>query len=152
MSVNEKQLDEMLTRLFVNAYKIEERAVSELAGHDLSISELHIIKEIPDDIPKTMSVVAQGLRISVGALTIAMNKLVAKGYVKRFRGKTDRRTMKVILTSKGKDAYQKHEEFHKAMIDSAVSILTPEERVALQKAVEKLDDYFLEEEKKLSDE
>lgn len=142
---NEKQLDEMLTRLFVNAYKIEEKAISKMTDHNLSISELHIIKEIPDDVPKTMSVVAKGLRISVGALTIAMNKLADKGYIKRFRGKTDKRTMKVILTSKGKDAYEKHEAFHKKMIDSAISILSDDEKKVLEKSVSALDDYFKKE-------
>ncbi len=138
-----KQIDEILSRLLVSAYKIEEKAIFKTSDKKLTISEVHVLGEIPGERPKTMSQVAEGLRISVGALTTAMDKLTDKGYVKRFRGKTDKRTMKVMLTPKGREAYGKHARFHKAMVGAAVRDLDDQEKEMLLIALMKIDDYFI---------
>jgi DNA-binding MarR family transcriptional regulator len=144
----ERQIDGILARLFLSAYKIEEKAIHEMSDNDLTISEVHVLKEIPGERPKTMSQVAEGLKISVGALTTAMDKLVEKGYVKRFRGRTDRRTMKVMLTPNGKDAHKNHQAFHKSMVEASIDDLTDEEKDILLKLLKKVDDYFIKEEER----
>lgn len=144
----EKQLDEILAKLLVSAYKIEEKAIQSVSGKDLTISEVHVLREIPGERPKTMSMVADSLKISVGALTTAMDKLTEKGYVKRFRGKTDKRTMKVVLTPKGREANNIHKEFLKQLVDTAVGDLNDKERDLLLKALIRIEDFFDEEAKK----
>lgn len=146
-SVN-KQIDEILAKLLISAYKIEEKSIIKEFNEDLSISEMHVLSQIPGERPKTMSMVADGLKISVGALTTAMDKLSDKGYVKRFRGRTDRRTMKVMLTPKGRDAYQRHEKFHKGLVDSAIKDLHKEEKERLLKSLLRVDEFFEQEEQK----
>lgn len=148
ISMEEKQIDEILSRLLVSAYKIEEKAILKISDKSLTISEIHVLREIPGERPKTMSQVAEGLRISVGALTTAMDKLTEKGYVKRFRGRTDRRTMKVMLTPKGRQAYEKHDKFHKDMVDAAIADLNEKERKLLLEALVRIDGFFEEEGKK----
>lgn len=148
ISSDERQIDEILARLFISAYKIEEKAILEFSNEDLTISEIHVLKEIPGERPKTMSQVAEGLKISVGALTTAIDKLTQKGYVKRFRGRTDKRTMKVMLTPKGKTAYKEHAMFHKNMVNSAIGDLSDTEKELLLDILIRVDDYFVKEEKK----
>lgn len=143
-----KQINRILSRLLVSAYKIEEKAILKASDKRLTISEIHVLSEIPGERPKTMSMVADGLKISVGALTTAMDKLVEKGYVKRFRGRTDRRTMKVMLTPKGREANEKHEKFHDAMVTAAVGDLKEDEKQLLLEALIRIDDFFEEEGKK----
>lgn len=143
-----RQIDQILSRLLVHAYKIEEKAILKDTDKSLTISEIHVLKEIPGERPKTMSVVAEGLQISVGALTTAMDKLTEKGYVKRFRGKTDRRTMKVMLTPKGKEAYKAHSNFHTAMVEAAIKGLDDDEKQALLETLMRVEDFFEEEGKK----
>lgn len=138
----EKQLDEILARLLVTAYKIEEKAIQKSSGKDLTISEVHVLREIPGERPRTMSMVADGLKISVGALTTAMDKLTEKGYVKRFRGKTDKRTMKVVLTPKGREANNAHNKFHKELVDAAIKDLDEKEKQLLLGALNKIDVFF----------
>lgn len=141
----EKQLDEILARLLVSAYKIEEKAIQKFSGKDLTISEVHVLREIPGERPKTMSMVADSLKISVGALTTAMDKLTEKGYVKRFRGKTDKRTMKVVLTPKGREANEVHKKFLNQLVETAVGDLNDKERKLLLNALVRIDDFFKEE-------
>ena len=52
-----------------------------------------------------MSSIAKELSVTVGTLTIAMNSLVKKGYVKRERGEEDRRVVYISLSDKGKKAF-----------------------------------------------
>jgi len=148
IKMQDKKIDDILSGLLVFANKIEEKAILKNSEKDLTISEIHVLREIPGEIPKKMSQIAEGLRISVGALTTAIDKLTDKGYVKRFRGKTDKRTMKVMLTPKGKEAYRKHEKFHKDMVEAAVADLSEEEKKILQNVLMNIEQYFIEEEKK----
>ena len=82
------------------------------------------------------------LSVTVGTLTIAMNSLVKKGYVFRERGKEDRRVVYISLTDRGKAAYEHHERFHRAMIDSISRDLSEEEMEMLVKTLAKLEQWF----------
>jgi DNA-binding MarR family transcriptional regulator len=141
----ERTLDSILTRLFITTLKIEERAIAARFKNDLSISELHVIREIGIRETKSMTQVAKGLKISVGALTTAMTKLEMKGYVTRSRDIDDRRIVNLGLTDAGRSAFSVHEAFHKQMVSSAISELSAEERAILLKSLSLLDDFFKEE-------
>jgi len=145
MSKAEKTIDGILSRLFITAYKIEEKATAKESGRRLSISELHVIREIGTGRLKSMSQVARGLKISVGALTTAINKLEDKGYVQRRRNDQDKRIVNIELTKRGERAYERHDSFHKDMIGAALEGLTHEERAILLKSLKKLDRHFGEE-------
>jgi DNA-binding MarR family transcriptional regulator len=143
--VNEKTIDEILTRLFITTYKIEEKAIAEESNRMLSISELHVLREVGEGEPRTITQVAQGLKISVSALTTAMNKLEAKGFVIRRRDEKDKRIVKLYLTDAGKEGFRIHEEFHKNMVNAAVAALSDNEKEILLKSLSKLDDWFIKE-------
>jgi DNA-binding MarR family transcriptional regulator len=141
----EKTVDGILARLLINAYKIEEKMINTNSENILSISELHVLREIGIGEPKTMTQVAKGLKISVGALTTAMNKLESKGYVHRKRDDADKRIVHISLTDIGVTAFENHEDFHKNMIIAAMAALTEEEKDALLKSLTKLDKWFIDE-------
>jgi DNA-binding MarR family transcriptional regulator len=140
-----KTIDEILTRLFITTFKIEERTIAKESNRMLSISELHVLREIGEGKPRTMTQVAQGLKISVGALTTAMNKLEIKGLVKRERDVKDRRIVKLYLTDAGREEFRVHEEFHRNMVNAAIGTLTPHEKKILLKSLSRLDDWFISE-------
>ena len=68
---------------------------------DISVTDMHVIEAIGHDSSRNMSSVAKNLEITVGTLTIAINNLVKKGYVKRVRSAKDRRVVLISLSSKG---------------------------------------------------
>lgn len=141
-SLKKQVLNELLVQTFNDILKIEQKALAESVLNDLSITETHTIEAIGMYEPKTMSEVAQNLKITVGTLTTAINKLVKKGYVDRTRCEKDRRSVKIGLTRKGKLAYRIHEKFHHDMIKATVEGLSPEEEDVLIRSLEKLNEFF----------
>ncbi|WP_008826991.1 MarR family winged helix-turn-helix transcriptional regulator [Haloplasma contractile] len=110
-------LNELLVDLFNHILLLEERNLKNNDLKDLSMTEIHVIESIGKSDYKSMSEVAKRLMITVGTLTISVNRLVQKGYVSRQRSEKDRRVVLVDLTEKGQDAFEIHEDFHKKMIE-----------------------------------
>jgi NAD(P)H-dependent flavin oxidoreductase YrpB (nitropropane dioxygenase family)/DNA-binding MarR family transcriptional regulator len=133
---------EILARLFRDIPPVLEEAARRASEGRISGSEMHVLTEIGVGKPKTMTQVAAGLRISVGALTTAIDKLVNKGYVDRCRVPEDRRIVKLALSGEGAALARAHTAFRKTMAEGAFSSLTEEQRGLLLLALENLDEYF----------
>lgn len=133
---NVKKINDILVNLFNVVLKLEEKAIKESTRRDLSITELHTLEAVGEGKTKTMSQVAASLKINVSTLTAAINKLVKKGYVDRFRIPEDRRIVKLRLTEEGAAAVREHEAFHMTMIQDAIAQI-PEDQVG--KFIESID-------------
>ena len=135
-----EQLNSFLVDVFGRINKIEERAMAGGLGSAVSITEIHIIEKIGDREPVRMS------GVTLATLTVACDKLVAKGLVRRVRSQEDRRVVNIMLTDKGRAAYEYHKDFHERMIASLVDTLSPEQTALLAQSLEKLQDFFRHEE------
>lgn len=144
MSKNVKVLNELLVGLFNEIVNIEESTLKQGVLSDLSITELHTIEAIGMYDQRTMSEVAQDLKITVGTLTTAINKLIKKGYVERMRIEEDRRVVMVKATKKGKLAFRLHAKFHSDMIKSITGVLNPKEEEVLISSLENITTFFKE--------
>lgn len=138
------RINSLLVDIYSDILKLEENAFKEGQFSDASIKEVHTIDAIGMYELKTMGEVARSLRITVGTLTVAINNLVKKGYVKRYRNDNDRRIVKVGLTPKGRLLYRMHAQFHIAMVNTCTDGFSDEELNALEKALDKLNAYFTE--------
>lgn len=147
MKKTKKVLNELLVQIFDDILQIEEKALRHGTFSDLSVTEMHTLEAIGMYTQRTMSEVAQDLKITVGTLTTAINKLIKKEYVVRKRIEEDRRVVLVELTKKGKLAYRIHEKFHNDMIKATVEGLTEEEEEVLISSLEKLNEFFKEKNK-----
>ena len=78
-----EQLNSFLVDVFGRINKIEERAMAGGLGSAVSITEIHIIEKIGDREPVRMSEVARSIGVTLATLTVACDKLVAKGLVRR---------------------------------------------------------------------
>jgi DNA-binding MarR family transcriptional regulator len=145
MRKDEKAIDAILARLFISTFKVEERAILRASKGAMSLSELHVQREVGAGGVRTMTQIARSLKISVSALTIAMNKLEKKGLVARERDTDDHRIVKAHLTKEGEDAFHYHDAFHREMVRAALDQLTKEEQAVLWKTLVKLDAYFARE-------
>ena len=135
-------LNDVLVNLFRDISGIEQKAVRELGYPDITMNDLHVIEAIGIGTPKNMSSIAKKLSVTVGTLTIAMNSLVKKGYVKRERGEEDRRVVYISLSDKGKKAFVHHARFHKEMITSIMDEFDDDEKKILIRGLTKLDNWF----------
>lgn len=133
-----------LIPLFDQIVNTEGKAVITPEFRDITSNDMHIIKAIGTEHPKKMGEVAALLPVTLGTLTIAVNGLVKKGYVKRERGTLDRRVVYVSLSDKGKKAYQHYQEFHKGMLHAFTKDLSKEEIAKLIQALQNLQDFFEE--------
>lgn len=132
----------LLVELFNDVLKIEEQSLKDGPISDLSITEIHTLEAIGMYDEKTMSEVAQNLKITVGTLTTAINKLIKKGYVERKRIEEDRRVVLIKLTKKGKLAYRLHDKFHKDMVNTAIEGLREEEEEVLISALNSINEFL----------
>ena len=124
-------LNDALVKLFRDVMDLEEQVIITEEFQDITNNDMHVIQAIGTGEPKNMSTIAKELSVTVGTLTIAMN-----------RGKEDRRVVYISLSEKGKHAYEHHEQFHHNMIDAILQDLTPDETESLVKALAKLNIWF----------
>jgi len=134
-------LNHLMVDIFNDILTIEETSLKKGMFSDLSVKEMHTIEAIGMYHPRTMSEVAQDLKITVGTLTTAINRLVKKGYAERNRIEDDRRIVQIQLTKKGKLAYRIHEKFHTDMIKAMLDGLETEEDI-LVKSLSQLSKYL----------
>ena len=137
-------INELLVELFNDVLQIEEQSLKDGPISDLSITEIHTLEAIGMYDQKSMSEVAQNLKITVGTLTTAINKLIKKEYVERKRIEEDRRVVLIKLTKKGKLAYRLHDKFHKDMVNTAVDGLNDKEEEVLIHSLTKINKFFKE--------
>ena len=137
-----KELNEILVRLFRSIMDVEEKAIITREFQDITNNDMHVIEAIGQDAPRNMSAVARDLSVTVGTLTIAVNSLVKKGYVRRERSQKDRRVVLISLTDRGDRAYLHHQNFHEEMIRATLEGLSEEETAVLVKALSHLREFF----------
>lgn len=142
MGNTEILLNKLLVQLFNDILHIEEKSLKQTDYKDVSMTEIHTIEAIGLEGGRTMGEVAYDLRITVGTLTTAINKLIKKGYVERKRIEEDRRVVLVSLTDAGKDVYKKHYVFHEEMVKSMTGLFTSQEKEVITVALEKLNVFF----------
>ena len=144
MSEAKEVINKLLVDIYNDILQIEEQTLRKDEHSDLTITEIHTIEAIGIDTEKTMSEIAQKLKVTLGTLTTGINKLIKKGYVERNRTEEDRRIVLVKLTEKGKAAYKHHEEFHDEMVHNSVNDLTEGEKEVLATSLEKIKSFFTE--------
>lgn len=87
--------NDILVNLFNDIMDIESKAVITEEFKDITNNDMHVINAIGLGEGRNMTSVANDLSVTVGTLTIAVNNLVKKAYVRRSRSEKDRR---VVLT------------------------------------------------------
>lgn len=131
MNPYEERIHALMTDIFDRILVTEQKALHKGIFHDLSLSEMHALEAIGLYDRPMMSETAAKLRVTTGTLTVAVNRLVRKGYVDRQRDETDRRIVRIQLTRKGKLACRMHHKFHTLLVDRLVSPLDEDGRAVL---------------------
>jgi DNA-binding MarR family transcriptional regulator len=139
-----QELNGLLTDAFWSVLKLEEKAASLTSQGDLSISELHLLEAASKDEEqgRSISALAADLEITLSSVTIAVNKLVKKGYVEKIRSEHDGRQVFVKLTKLGRKVNAGHQYFHENMVRNASEGMTEEEKEILVRSMGKLDQFF----------
>lgn len=146
MDIN-NALNDVLVKVFRNINTVEEQAIRTEDYKDVTVNDMHVIEAIGMKEQKNMTTVAKALHVTTGTLTISINSLVKKNYVERVRSEEDRRVVLVSLTEKGKKAFLHHRQFHEKMVHEIVEQLSDEEKRVLEKALNRINQFFLSNER-----
>ena len=142
MAEYEERLNFLLTDTFDNILNMEQKMLKHI-HNALTISEVHLIDAVGrSDKTNTVSEIANVLNLAVPSVTIAVNKLVKKGYLNKAKNPDDGRSVYIMLTREGEKIYRLHRYFHIKMIQALCSSLTENEKTVLLNVIEKLDDFF----------
>lgn len=141
MDTPKEIINELLVEVFNHILSIEAEALRK-RGIKLSMNEIHVLEAIEKTAEPTMSHLAKRLRVTVGTLTTAMNRLVEKGYVTRYRLEEDKRKVYIALTDKAIKALQIHDEFHEEMIEATIADMKLDEDEVLLQSLKNISEYF----------
>lgn len=139
-------LNAFLVDTFNAVLRTEEKVLTSGRFGELSIREMHIIEAIcranQGEGSNRTTDIALEQGVTPGTLTVAVNKLVRKGYIRRRQDETDKRIIRLYPTRKGEEANRHHEQFHQNMVLAVASRLDRTELEALERALEAIGTYF----------
>ena len=96
----------------------------------------------PERMKKTITNIASELNITMASVTVAVNKLVTKGFLEKEKSSVDGRITYISLTKAGEKVVKVHDYFHKQMVNSISDDLSNHEKLVLVKSIEKLNEFF----------
>lgn len=141
MDTPKEVINELLVEVFNHILSIEGDALKS-RGVKLSMNEVHVLEAIEKTEKPTMTQLATRLRVTVGTLTTAMNRLVEKGYCTRYREEDDKRKVFISLTKRAKEVLLVHKTFHDEMIDSIIKDMKLDQDEVLLNSLKNISTYF----------
>ncbi len=119
-----KKLHESFDYVANLTWVIEEKMMDPKVIPDLTLGELHVLEMVDNNNNQPMTKIANLLKVTVGSLTIGVNRLVQKEYLLRTRDEVDHRVIKLSVTPKAKKVLKVHDKFHEDIILSVLDGVT----------------------------
>lgn len=146
--LDEKVMHKKMTEAFdylVNMTRVvEERTMDVKNIPDLTIGELHVIETVAKNNNKPMTFIASKLKVSVGALTTGVNRIVSKGYLTRIRDIEDHRVVRLAITPQGRKVLKIHDKMHQDIINELLKRVSLEETYKVfSNAADVIENYYL---------
>ena len=113
-----KSIGAMLSRVkaeMLAALDQELAADKRLAPLEMSAAQYIIMANLAGPEPKSASDLCKGISYDAGAMTRMLDRLEAKGLIRRMRSAQDRRLMHLELTEEGRAAYPRMREMSMAV-------------------------------------
>jgi DNA-binding MarR family transcriptional regulator len=131
-------INENLMRMAENLSLIERFTFGSGPLKNLTTKEMHTIALIAAlGLPKMSDLAGRG-HVTLGTMTVMINKLVKKGFVRRIRDDDDRRVVRVGLTASGRKADRAHAKLHQDVIEGILGVLSEEEQEQLANLITKI--------------
>jgi DNA-binding MarR family transcriptional regulator len=131
----EKQISELIS---IMHREMVDKLSSMVPQKNIHISHLIILEYLKEKGVSNMSALSKALKLTMGAATAIIDKMVVLKLVKRNRTEKDRRVVEVALTSKGNNAAIKFGEYRLSMIKDMFSVLTEDNKKAYLELLKKI--------------
>ena len=113
-------------------------AAAGIEGTGLGESDFRVLEVLLHKGPLPVNTIGPTVDLTPGSISIAVDRLVAKGLVSRIESTEDRRVRIVALTPRGKDLIVPAFRKHAGQMKSVFSELSPEELRAFELALKKV--------------
>jgi MarR family 2-MHQ and catechol resistance regulon transcriptional repressor len=113
-------------------------AAAGIEGTGLGLSDFGVLEALLHKGPLPVNTVGPIVDLTPGSISIAIDRLVAKGLVSRVESAEDRRVRIVALTPRGKDLIASAFRKHSGQMKRVFSELSPEELRGLEMALKKV--------------
>ena len=137
-----EELNEILLHTYHAVNAVEGATLRNAMGGSLSISEMHVIECIGREREKSVTDIAQELRITAASATMSIKKLENKGFVFKEKSAEDGRRVMVSLTEAGRRAENGHRYFHRQMAHSVEKAIAREDRETVLNGFRTIDMFF----------
>ena len=114
-----------------------ETAVAKTSG--LTPQQNHTIEIVGNDGPTRMKPLAKKLSVTMGTLTVMIDRLEKTGYVFRTKDPEDGRGFIIILTDKGQTIHHEHHAYHLKLVEDIIHLLDPKEASQLMIILQKIN-------------
>jgi MarR family 2-MHQ and catechol resistance regulon transcriptional repressor len=104
----------------------------------LGLSDFGVLEILLHKGPLPVNTIGPSVDLTPGSISIAVDRLVAKGLVSRVESAEDRRVRIVALTPRGKDLIDSAFRKHSGQMERVFSELSPDELRGLEAALKKI--------------
>jgi MarR family 2-MHQ and catechol resistance regulon transcriptional repressor len=123
-------------------------AADSIARTQLGDSDFRVLEALLHKGPLPVNTLGPKVWLTPGSISVAVDRLVRKGLVARKEHAGDRRVRRVELTAKGRALITRGFREHAAAMESAVSVLSKNERLILLQFLKKLGKHAAQTSKK----
>jgi MarR family 2-MHQ and catechol resistance regulon transcriptional repressor len=123
-------------------------AAESIGRTELGNSDFRVLEALLHKGPLPVNTVGPKVWLTPGSISVAVDRLVKKGLVARKEHAEDRRVRQVELTAKGRALITRGFREHAAAMESAVSVLSKNERLSLVQLLKKLGKHAAQASKK----
>ena len=113
-------------------------AAAGIEGTGLGESDFRVLEVLLQKGPLPVNTIGPIVDLTPGSISIAVDRLVAKGFVSRVESAVDRRVRIVALTPRGRNLIVTAFRKHAGQMKNVFSELSPEELRALELALKKV--------------
>lgn len=128
----------VLSKLSNSLAEMEELTREESTLKELTASQMHYLEVISSLSNPNITELATEMKLSKPTVTVAVDKLISKGFVEKVQSDEDRRSSHLHLTDKGQIINGMHENAHARFAELMVEALETDELKQLTFLLEKL--------------
>ena len=131
--------------VFMKAFQaLLPHAAESIERTDLGDSDFRVLEVLLHKGPLPVNTIGPKVWLTPGSISVAVDRLVKKGLVSRKDHPDDRRVRRVELTAKGRALITRGFREHAAAMETAVGVLSKNERLALMRLLKKLGKHAAE--------
>ena len=119
-------------------------AAESIARTELGDSDFRVLEVLLHKGPLPVNTIGPKVWLTPGSISVAVDRLARKGLVSRNDHPDDRRVRRVELTAKGRALITRGFREHAAAMETAISILSKNERLTLLRLLKKLGKHAAE--------